>query len=336
MFSSRHFISNVNDVPSNWIFENYLGCESLTGQNVRMHSLFNPHDRTPSMYLFYSPDTESYRFKCFSTGKGGNAIDLMTHLWKATYSEASKRIREDYVAFLKSGKICETKIVEHAQWKVGAYKTRKWTADDAQYWSVYNISSRLLEKYNVLPLEGYTMQKTASDKSVEQEFDVVHKRIYGYFTNDGQLYKIYQPEKRERKFIKVCNHIQGYDQLEEHPYLVIASSLKDAMVIKSMGLRVDVIAPDSENTMFSEDEIDTFKILYEAIVTVFDSDEAGIKSMCAYRDKYQIPFVYLPQEKDIADISKVHGIKYAFQEFVPKLHHALDKYKNMVSAEANF
>lgn len=332
MFSSRHFISSVNDVPSNWIFENYLGLgESLTGQNVRIHSLFNPHDRTPSMYLFYSADSETYRYKCFSTGKGGNAVELMMHLWEMPFADAFKRIREDYIAYLKSGKVCETKIVEHARWKVGSYKTRKWTVDDAQYWSAYNISSKLLEKYNVLPLEGYTMQKTASDKSVEQEFDIVHKHIYGYFTNEGVLYKIYQPKNRERKFIKVCDYSQGYDQLEEHPYLVIASSLKDAMVIKSMGLQVDVIAPDSENTMFSEGEIEEYKILYEAIVTVFDSDQAGIKSMCAYRDKYQIPFVYLPQEKDIADIAKVHGIRHAFQEFVPKLHHALDKYKNMVS-----
>lgn len=333
MFSSRHFISNVNDVPSNWIFENYLGLgESLTGQNVRIHSLFNPHDRTPSMYLFYSSDSETYRYKCFSTGKGGSAVELMMHLWNMPFTDAFKRIREDYVAYLKSGKVCETKIVEHSRWKVGSYKTRKWNKDDAQYWSAYNISSKLLEKYNVLPLEGYTMQKTASDKSVEQEFDIVRKRIYGYFTNEGILYKIYQPENRERKFIKVCDYTQGYDQLEEHPYLVIASSLKDAMVIKSMGLQVDVIAPDSENTMFSEGEIEEYKILYKAIVTIFDSDQAGIRSMCAYRDKYNIPFVYLPQEKDIADISKVHGIAYAFQEFVPKLHYALDKYKNIMSA----
>lgn len=329
MFSSRHFINDVNDIPTTWIFENYLGLEeSLTGQNVRIHSLFNPNDRTPSMYLFYSPVSQIYRYKCFSTGKGGTAVELMMHLWEMSFTDTFKRMREDYIAYLKSGKVCETKIVEHARWRVGSYKTRKWTVEDGEYWSAYNISSKLLEKYNVMPLESYTMQKTASDKFVEQEFDITQKHVYGYFTKDGVLYKIYQPKNRERKFIKTCDYTQGYDQLEEHDYLVIASSLKDAMVIKSMGLQVDVIAPDSENTMFSQEEIEGYKVLYKAIVTVFDSDQAGIKSMSAYKDKYQIPFVYLPQEKDIADIAKVHGIKHAFQEFVPKLHQALDKYKN--------
>mgnify|MGYP000595288761 CR=1 FL=1 len=70
---------------------------------------------------------------------------------------------------------------------------------------------------------------------------------------------------------------------------------------------------------------------YQSVVTIFDSDDAGIKAMKAYEEKYKLPFCYLPLEKDIADIVKQHGIKKAIYEFVPKLDNACDKYAKLHS-----
>jgi hypothetical protein len=55
--------------------------------------------------------------------------------------------------------------------------------------------------------------------------------------------------------------------------------------------------------------------------------------MKAYEEKYGIPFCYLPLEKDIADIVKVHGVKKAIYEFVPKLNNAIDKYSQLQLAD---
>jgi len=330
MFSSKAFIDDVNQVPSTWIFENYLGLsQKLTGQSIRINSLFNINDKTPSMYIYYNEETQSYKYKCFSTGKSGGAVDLMMHIWSVTFYEASQRIIKDYSDYVRTGKICETKIVQHSKWKVDRWQTRGWTKNDADFWSQYNIDSKLLEKYHVMPLDRYVMQKVAHDNSVEDEFSVVSKHIYGYFTREGILYKIYQPKNRERKFIKICDYIQGYEQLEGKPILIIASSLKDCMAIKSMKLNVDVVAPDSENSLLQEDVIFEFKDIYSSIVTIFDSDEAGIKAMKAYEEKFKLPFCYLPLEKDIADVVKIHGIKKAMFEFVPKLTNAVEKYAQM-------
>lgn len=327
MFASRQFIEDVNHVPATWIFENYLGLpQPLTGQRVRIHSLFNPNDKTPSMYLYYNKEAESYRFKCFSTGKGGTAVELMMHIWNLSFGKTSLRIKSDYVDYMRTGKVCQTNIVEHSQWQVSQFKTRNWNKNDAAFWSPYNISSELLEEYNVRPIERYTMQKKFSDNTVEEEFEVVSKNVYGYFNSDGELYKIYQPKNRDKKFIKLCDTVQGYDQLKNRTYLVIASSLKDAMAIRSMGIDVDVVAPDSENSILHVDLIDEFKQQYDAIVTVFDSDQAGIKAMQTYKEKFQLPFVYVSLEKDISDVVKEHGVKRAMLEFIPKLHKAIDLY----------
>lgn len=330
MFSSKYFISDVNQVPSTWIFENYLGIsQKLSGQNVRINSLFNVNDKTPSMYIYYNEELHTYKFKCFSTGKSGGPVDIMMYIWQVAFTEASQRIIKDYIDYLKTGKICDTKIIEHSKWKVDKYQTRGWTKNDAEFWSEYNIGSQLLEQHNVVPIDRYVMQKTSHDKNIEQEFTIVSKHIYGFFTKAGILYKIYQPKNREKKFIKICDYIQGYEQLQKKPVLIIASSLKDCMAIKSMNLNVDVIAPDSENTILHEDVIFEFKEMYESIVTIFDSDEAGISAMKMYEQKYKIPFCYLSLEKDIADIVKVHGVKTAMYDFIPKLHRAMDKYKQL-------
>jgi len=329
MFSSRNFIDNVHDIPSAWIFENYLGLsQPLTGQSVRIKSLFNPHDKTPSMYLYYNRDTGAYRYKCFSTGKGGTAVDLMMHMWTMNFADTSARLMQDYADYRKSGKMCETKIVEHAKWKVSDYETRMWTRSDAEFWSAYNISSDLLELYNVRPLDRYYMTKNEAGES--EEFVVAGKHIYGYFTKEGQLYKIYQPKNKRQKFIKICDYIQGEDQLEyKQPTLIIASSLKDCLTIRSMGLRVEVIAPDSENTMLSEQFIDEMKQIFDNIVTLFDSDDAGVRAMKEYYNKYRLPFCYIPLEKDISDIAKHHGIQRAMQELVPVLHRQMAKYDSL-------
>ena len=119
MFSVRNFIDNVNDIPSVWIFETYLGLKSpLTGQSVRTHSIFNPNDRNPSMYLYYNRDAGCYRYKCFSTGKSGSAVDLMMHVWNLSFIETAQRIIDDYKNYTKQGNVFVPQIVEHAKWKV--------------------------------------------------------------------------------------------------------------------------------------------------------------------------------------------------------------------------
>ena len=69
MFSLNKFTCDIKDVPSDWIFETYLELpESLKGQSVRLNSVFNPLDKTPSMYLYFYGANNTYKVKCFSKG----------------------------------------------------------------------------------------------------------------------------------------------------------------------------------------------------------------------------------------------------------------------------
>jgi hypothetical protein len=326
MFSSSHFVDDVNLIPSEWIFENYLGLpEPLTGQRVRIHSLFNPDDKTPSMYIYYNRDTKRYGFKCFSTGKSGGPIDLMMHMWKTDFISAREKIKTDYLEFLKTGKTVSDRVIEFYEWKVCETVTRQWNSLDAEFWLQFGIGSSLLKEYNVAPLDSYTMCKLDIDGKIVNQFEVSGQNIYGYFTKEGELYKIYQPKRKEKKFIKILDYMQGTDQLAGYDTLVITSSLKDIMTLKTMGLKVDAIAPHSENTIISDDLMKGYIEKYKSVVVYLDSDQAGIKAMQEYNSKYGIPFVYLALEKDISDVYKIHGEQKALYEFYPKLQHAIDK-----------
>ena len=97
------------------------------------------------------------------------------------------------------------------------------------------------------------------------------------------------------------------------------------MTVKSMGLKIDAIAPHSENTIISDEMMKGYLETYKSVVVYLDSDQAGIKAMQEYHNRYGIPFVYLPVEKDISDLYKIHGEKKALYEFYPKLQRAVEK-----------
>ena len=99
-----------------------------------------------------------------------------------------------------------------SSYKVTSHIKRKWTELDAKYWIQFNIGTKLLNKYNVFPLKEYTFSKEL-DKKIS-EINIKNNYTYGYFKNDGTLYKIYHPYSSKKKFIKVKSYIQGTDQLE--------------------------------------------------------------------------------------------------------------------------
>ena len=184
MYSLNNFVVDIKDVPHDWIFEHYLELpEPLTGQRVRINSVFNSADKTPSMYIYFHPEGNVYRFKCFSTGIGGSAIDLMMHLWKENYGYTINTIISDYNKYLKSGKSSIKKVFNNIHWIISDYTIREWNTNDAKFWLQFNIGSELLNKYNVKPIASYTMCKKINDNFTDEMFTVVKENTYGYFNN---------------------------------------------------------------------------------------------------------------------------------------------------------
>ena len=325
MISTTKLITSSKSVPDEWIFEYYLNLnEKLCGQDVKILSAFNSSDKVPSMFIYVDAASNRYKFKDFSSGFQGKAINLVECLFNINFNQARNKIVSDYENYLKDNTYTPVQeFVVHDKYKVVDYEIRHWTTQDQKYWSEYSIGSKLLEYYNVAPLKYFTMERTEIDGKLSTIiFDKNY--TYGYFKKDGTLYKIYSPKNLEKKFIKVQNYTQGVDQLTGKPFLVITSSLKDLMCFRRLGIKnIDCIAPDSENSMISELMIEKIKKKYHKTVVLFDNDTPGIEAAKKYKEKYDFEYIVFPVEKDLSDAVKAIGITAVKEQLLPYLKQAL-------------
>lgn len=324
MFKTKNLVHSIDNIPETWIFETFCKLkEKLNGQDIKIKSLFNPKERTPSMCIFFKKDQNKYLFKDFSTGRFGNAVELVKQLTDSTYHKACQLIIETYNDYVlhNNGGYNVTEFKESAKYKVVSYKFRDWTTQDQYFWTQFNIGSKLLDLYHVKPLESYTMTNQ------EKELVISGNYLYGYFRSDGSLYKIYQPKTYNKKFLKVSDYIQGSEQLKNQDYLIITSSLKDIMSLRSLKINVDIIAPDSENTIIRKDAMLDYLKKYKHVVLLFDNDEAGIKSMLRYKELYpSVEIVILPLSKDPSDSIKDLGPKKVRETLLEILKAKLPEY----------
>ena len=322
MFKTKNLVHDIKDVPTPWIFEHFCKLkEKLTGQDVKIKSLFNSKERTPSMCIYFDSKSKVYKYKDFSTGKGGSAIDLVKDIQNLSYHKACTITVEAYNDFVlhNNGGYDVKEFKEQSKYKVDKYAFRQWTTQDQYFWTQFNIGSRILEEYCVRPLAYYTMVKD------DKELVISGNYIYGYFTKGGELYKIYQPKTFDKKFLKIKDYLQGEQHLEDNDYLMILSSLKDMMSLRSLKLsNINIVAPDSENSMIKKDTMEEFIKEYKKVIVMFDNDEAGIKAMEKYKATYPaVEILLLPMSKDLSDSIKDYGAKEVRNRLVPLINKKL-------------
>jgi hypothetical protein len=327
MFKTKNLVHDIRDVPTTWMFEHFCTLkEKLTGQDVKIKSMFNAKERTPSMCIYFDAKRNTYKYKDFSSGKGGSAIDLVKEITQFPYHKACSLVVEkfnDYVLHNNGGYDVK-EFKQASKYKVSHWSFRSWNTSDQYFWTQFNIGSRLLEEYCVRPLEYYILSKEVVGED-PITLTIRGNYLYGYFRKDGTLYKIYQPKTLDKKFLKIQDHIQGSEQLHDHQVLVIASSLKDIMSLRSLKLNVDVVAPDSENSMIRKTLIEEYKEKYKHVIALFDNDEPGIKAMEKYRDEYGISPLLLPMSKDLSDSIRDHGAKEVRNRLVPLINKVIQQ-----------
>ena len=77
MITTKNFASNQKDIKSSWVFEYYLDLpERLTGQDVKIKSIFNPNEKTPSMFIYLDTNRNEYKYKDFSL-QGNKEVRLI-------------------------------------------------------------------------------------------------------------------------------------------------------------------------------------------------------------------------------------------------------------------
>ena len=324
MLSTKNIVISPADVPPSWIFEFYLKLPvKITNEQIRIKSVFNSKDSNPSFYIYRSKTTGKLRFKDHSTSREGDAVELVQQLYNLNSRfEAGLQIISDYQEYLKNNPNAVSDFSGgFLEYKVVGFDRRPWNSLDFEYWREYSIPFSRLEEYKVFPLAYIIISRDKINRRI-----IKRDHMYGFFKNNGQLYKIYRP-KDEHKFFEVRDWIHGWEQLTfKKPYLLIGSSMKDILAFKSLNIsNVEVLAPKSENTMISRKLILGLQERYKAIVTLFDPDPTGIMSMDKYEEEYGISKVVMNIEKDLARAIKIHKPRNIAELLIPMLVKAFTK-----------
>jgi len=105
----------------------------------------------------------------------------------------------------------------------------------------------------------------------------------------------------------------GYDEL---PWigdtLIITKGMKELCIIDELGY--NVVALQGESTIISPPLVNILLKRFETVYILLDNDKAGQAGMIRNHDLYgfkpiKLPDLYLPQGKDLAEISKMTNLE---------------------------
>lgn len=318
---------NSNDilgcVDSQEIFEMYLG-----GLPTKPISSPFREDKNPSFSLFYSNEHEMLMYKDFSTGEVGDCFNFVMKLFKISSKiETFNKIARDFkLTQFELGAGFNSKFTRKRKKgngkKVRMNKPRveikinlaPWTHVHKNYMLLYGLTSRFANSCDVFPIRGYWIGD-AYYQSDPVAFAYLEMK-------DGiKTFKIYQPYNAFKKKWVSGNDSSTWELWNMLPkkgnILVITSSRKDAMVIKSLYKSRDITSCSlqSEGVIPKLHVLDQLKSRFKQIYILYDNDfdnprnpgrMAGIKlaKLSGFR-QMEIPSKF--KFKDISDFRRNKG-----------------------------
>lgn len=205
--------------------------------------------------------------------------------------------------------ISNNKLQHEKQPTIIRIKKRNWSAWDRLYWKGrYNISEETLEKFNVVPISHFWINDkryVADDRAYSYEY---------YWENNIFKRKLYQPFSKKMKFISNGGLVVSGEGVL--PYsgelLVISKAMKDVMCLYEMG--ITAISPASETSFLPTNYLIKQQKRFSRIVIFWDQDATGVKKSKEFSEKWNIPYILIPDKynsKDISDFIQNYSMQEA-------------------------
>lgn len=284
------------------IYSHYLG-------QFKVGAIYNSpfrKDKNPSFGVYYSKRYNKLLFKDHGTGDCGDIIKFVSlYTGLSDYSDILNNIVEQ-LHITKDTKLDSTKqYIPTGETVIGIVR-QPWTLVDNTYWSMFHISQKTLEKFNVFSIKYYLCNGIV--KGIYKDSNP----MYAYKVNNN--FKIYRP--LGDKYTKWRNNlsqedIQGFQQLpRKGDLLIITKSLKDVMCLYEMG--IPAISPSSESTFISDTTLEALRKRFKRILVCFDRDYAGVKNLRKISLKTGLEPMLIHKKfhaKDISDAIKLNGFE---------------------------
>lgn len=274
--NSNDILSCVSDIE---IFEHYLG-------DIPNKVISSPlrEDTNPSFSLFHSRNHNMMLFKDFASGDVGDCFVFVMRLFKlSSKTEAFNKVANDFnlnqfelnsslsysLPKRRNGKkTTRPKSLDRVDIAV---TVRSWENRDRDYWQKkYGLSKNQLEYCGVLPISHYFINGYCNKAD-----DLAYAFIE--YKDKKQTFKIYQPFNKDRKWIN-NNDFSVWELWSQLPdtgeTLIIGSSRKDSMVIKSLfpSNKITSVALQSEGVVPKLIVVNELKYRFKRIFVMYDND----------------------------------------------------------------
>lgn len=244
-------------------------------------------DTNPSFSLFHSDLYEQIFFKDFATGEKGDCFIFVKKLFNlSTKTDAFNKVAEDFnlkefrlnsesistqpTAKFKPKKL-KVEFKPHERLRISV-RVRPWKIRDKVFWEGrYGLNKNQLEHCNVYPISHFFVNGYCTK---------AHGIAYAFVEEkDGlQTFKIYQPNApKEEKWIN-NNDFSTWELWTQMPekgkVLIITSSRKDAMVIKSLfpSHQITSCSLQSEGVNPKQSVVEELKSRFDEVFVLYDND----------------------------------------------------------------
>lgn len=330
-------------VSSAEIFDHYLGGIPNKAINSPLRN-----DVTPSFSIFYSDKYDDIFYKDFSTGETGNAIIFVMRLFKfRKLTDAINKIVVDFsLSQFRSDKLLHSKPKfnpSHNDKKLKIksrnrldikVRVRVWNKNDKEYWhGKYGFSKEMLEYCNVYPISHFFVNGNCT---------VANLFSYAFLEgkDDNQTFKIYQPYADNNNKWFNNNDYSTWELWTQLPesgdVVIIASSRKDAMVIKSLfpSNRITACALQSESVNPKESVVEELKNRFKYVFILYDNDQfkvpnAGKVAGEKIAKRFDIMEILIPdifQLKDPSDFREKQGRENTRKMLISIIKKRIKKY----------
>ena len=304
--------------PEN-IFLKFLNLTEFPKGNIS--SPFS-EDKKPSFKLY-----KNGKFKCFSTGKSGDAITFVAELhdldYKLQFNEVLKIIANEMniSSFSNLPTKKEVKIPESTHeeepFKIDVINHIEFNYNHLDFWNRLGVSVKILSKYNVKAVESFNFFSKSKNITFKYRFKK-EEIAFSYDVNSN--FEVYIPNQKTRKKF-FCNglfqnDIFGLQQLPvEVKNLIICAGKKDALVAISRGFHA--VSFRSETQRPTKEQILGLQTVCNNLFICYDNDKGGEISTKNIVSKFpQIKVLKLPKPyNDIADYF-LENSKDDFQQII--------------------
>lgn len=310
------------------IFRYYMPEKHWT-LNKATHSPFRKDDN-PS-FTIYQKDFKIFFMDFSDSYYRGDCFQFVQMLFNVSYNDALLMIDKDFnlgISTKKNESLPDYKKItlDYQQPDVLEKRyshiqviTRKFTADELEYWNQYHQDIEDLKKNNIYAVKKLYLNKRQMSISKNE-------LTFGYFY-DGH-WKIYRPYNRDFKWIPnnvPITAMDGKENINGCDTAFINKSKKDYMVISKIYPHSCAVQNEGI-ACFNQENVDFLKQNSQRQILSFDSDIPGVKNSTVVTETFgfeycNVPKYYLQEGiKDWADLAKKYGLQiiehYLKQKFI--------------------